>query len=66
MTSVAALQLVEQGRPRLDEPAADIDPSLASAEVLAGFGANDVPRLRLAKIASRCANFCRIFALRPG
>ena len=49
LTSVAALQLVEQGRLRLDEPAADIDPSLASAEVLAGFGANDVPQLRLAQ-----------------
>ena len=30
LTSVAALQLVERGRLKLDEPAGDIDPTLAS------------------------------------
>ncbi len=46
LTSVAALQLVEQGRLRLDEPAADVDPTLAALEVLAGFDAKDAPQLR--------------------
>ncbi len=49
LTSVAALQLVEQGKLRLDEPAANIDPSLAAAEVLAGFDAEGIPRLRTAQ-----------------
>ncbi|MDE2379848.1 serine hydrolase domain-containing protein [Bradyrhizobium sp.] len=46
LTSVAALQLVEQGRLRLDEPAADVEPELASIEVLTGFDAKGVPQLR--------------------
>jgi CubicO group peptidase (beta-lactamase class C family) len=46
LTSVAALQLVEQGRLKLDESAADIDPSLAALEVLTGFDAKGVPQLR--------------------
>jgi CubicO group peptidase (beta-lactamase class C family) len=46
LTSVAALQLVEQGRLRLDEPAADIDPTLASIPVLAGFDTKGEPQLR--------------------
>ncbi|WP_024507479.1 serine hydrolase domain-containing protein [Bradyrhizobium sp. ARR65] len=49
LTSVAALQLVEQGKLRLDEPAADVDPSLAAEQVLAGFDAKGAPRLRLAQ-----------------
>ncbi|WP_051382269.1 serine hydrolase domain-containing protein [Bradyrhizobium sp. Tv2a-2] len=48
LTSVAALQLVEQGRLQLDEPAANIDPSLATVEVLTGFDPKGVPRLRAA------------------
>src|SRR5882757_3455172 len=46
LTSVAALQLVERGKLRLDEPAAHIDPTLGSAQVLAGFDAKGVPQLR--------------------
>jgi CubicO group peptidase (beta-lactamase class C family) len=46
LTSVAALQLVEQDRLKLDEPAANIDPSLATVEVLAGFDAKGAPQLR--------------------
>jgi CubicO group peptidase (beta-lactamase class C family) len=37
ITSVAALQLVEQGRVKLDEPVAKHLPQLASLEVLTGF-----------------------------
>jgi CubicO group peptidase (beta-lactamase class C family) len=49
LTSVAALQLVEQGKLRLDEPAANIDPTLASIEVLAGFDAKGEPQLHPAE-----------------
>ena len=45
LTSVAALQLVEQGRLHLDEPAADVDPALAGIQVLAGFDAKGAPQL---------------------
>ncbi|HLG81703.1 MAG TPA: serine hydrolase domain-containing protein [Bradyrhizobium sp.] len=48
LTSVAALQLVEQGRLKLDEPAANVDPSLAAVEVLTGFDPKGVPQLRAA------------------
>jgi CubicO group peptidase (beta-lactamase class C family) len=48
LTSVAALQLVEQGRLGLDEPAANIDPSLATMQVLAGFDKRGAPQLRAA------------------
>jgi CubicO group peptidase (beta-lactamase class C family) len=46
LTSVAALQLVEQGRLTLDDPAANIDPTLAASLVLTGFDAKGVPQLR--------------------
>ena len=46
LTSVAAMQLVERGKLGLDEPAAKIDPSLGSPQVLAGFDAKGVPQLR--------------------
>jgi methyl acetate hydrolase len=46
LTSVAALQLVERGKLDLDEPAGNIDPTLASAQVLSGFDAKGVPQLR--------------------
>jgi methyl acetate hydrolase len=49
LTSVAALQLVERGKLKLDEPAGNIDPTLASAQVLAGFDAKGVPQLRPAQ-----------------
>ena len=35
LTSVAAMQLVEQGKLKLDDPAAKMDPTLASRQVLA-------------------------------
>jgi CubicO group peptidase (beta-lactamase class C family) len=46
LTSVAALQLVERGQLKLDEPAAQIDPALAAVQVLTGFDAKGVPQLR--------------------
>ncbi|QWG20752.1 beta-lactamase family protein [Bradyrhizobium sediminis] len=46
LTSVAALQLVERGKLKLDEPAAHIDERLGSAKVLAGFDAKGLPQLR--------------------
>jgi methyl acetate hydrolase len=46
VTSVAALQLVEQGRLKLDEPAANVDPTLAALPVLTGLDARGVPQLR--------------------
>src|SRR5712671_8147269 len=49
LTSVAALQLVERGALKLDEPAGNIDPALASAQVLTGFDAKGVPQLRPAQ-----------------
>src|SRR3984957_15394643 len=49
LTSVAALQLVERGKLKLDEPAGNIDPTLGSAQVLTGFDANGVPQLRPAQ-----------------
>jgi methyl acetate hydrolase len=49
LTSVAALQLVERGKLKLDEPAGTIDPTLASPQILAGFDAKGVPQLRTAQ-----------------
>jgi len=49
LTSVAALQLVERGKLKLDEPAGNVDPTLGSAQVLAGFDAKGVPQLRPAQ-----------------
>jgi CubicO group peptidase (beta-lactamase class C family) len=49
LTSVAALQLVESGKLKLDEPAGNIDPTLGSVQVLAGFDAKGVPQLRPAQ-----------------
>jgi CubicO group peptidase (beta-lactamase class C family) len=46
VTSVAAMQLVERGKLKLDEPAEAVDPTLASAQVLEGFDAHGAPRLR--------------------
>lgn len=45
LTSIAALQLVEKGKLRLDAPAADIDPTLAMVQVLAGFDGKGAPQL---------------------
>src|SRR5207247_10090325 len=49
ITSVAAMQLVEQGKLRLDEPVPNIDPALGAPQVLEGFDAAGAPRLRPAK-----------------
>jgi methyl acetate hydrolase len=49
ITSVAALQLVEQGKLSLDAPVPAIDPALAEPQVLEGFNAAGLPQLRPAK-----------------
>jgi methyl acetate hydrolase len=49
ITTVAAMQLVEQGKLSLDAPAPDIDPALASPQVLDGFDAAGKPLLRPSK-----------------
>jgi methyl acetate hydrolase len=46
ITSVAALQLVEQGRLTLDEPLGALLPELAAIQVLDGFDAAGTPRFR--------------------
>jgi methyl acetate hydrolase len=49
ITSVAALQLVEQGKLSLDAPVPDVDPAIGSPQVLDGFDAKGLPQLRPAK-----------------
>jgi methyl acetate hydrolase len=49
ITSVAAMQLVEQGKLKLEEPVPGIDPALASPQVLDGFDAGGAPTLRPAR-----------------
>ena len=49
VTSVAAMQLVEQGRLDLDRPIGSVLPELAAPQVLEGFDAEGKPRLRPAK-----------------
>ena len=49
ITSVAAMQLVEQGKLKLEEPVPSIDPALGSPQVLEGFDASGAPRLRPAR-----------------
>jgi CubicO group peptidase (beta-lactamase class C family) len=49
VTSVAAMQLVEQGKLALDAPIGGVLPELADPYVLAGFDAAGKPRLRPAK-----------------
>ena len=49
LTSVAAMQLVERDKLKLDEPAARIDPTLGSPQVLDGFDAKGAPQLRAAR-----------------
>ena len=46
ITSVAAMQLVERGKLTLDDPAENIDPTLASPVVLTGFDDKGAPQLR--------------------
>ena len=49
ITSVAAMQLVEQGKLKVEEPVPNIDPGLSSPQVLEGFDAAGAPKLRPAK-----------------
>jgi len=49
MTSVAAMQLVEQGKLKLEDPVPAIDPALASPQMLDGFDSAGTPILRPAK-----------------
>src|ERR1700757_962669 len=49
VTSVAAMQLVEQGKLKLNEPVPDIDPALSAPQVLEGFDASGAPQSRPAK-----------------
>lgn len=49
LTSIAAMQLVERGRLKLDEPAGNIDPVLAAPRVLTGFDDRGAPQLREAR-----------------
>ena len=49
LTSVAAMQLVERGRLKLDEPAGNIDSLLSAPRVLTGFDDKGAPQLREAR-----------------
>jgi len=49
VTTAAAMQMVEQGKLKLDQPASEILPDLASAQVLEGFDATGKPQLRPVK-----------------
>jgi CubicO group peptidase (beta-lactamase class C family) len=46
VTSVAAMQLVEQGKLQLDQPIGNVLPELAAPQVLEGFDAAGQPRTR--------------------
>jgi len=46
ITATAAMQMVEQGKLSLDQPAKEILPFLADTKVLLGFDANDIPLMR--------------------
>jgi methyl acetate hydrolase len=49
ITATAAMQLIEQGKLSLDQPAREILPFLGETKVLLGFEANDVPIMRAPK-----------------
>ncbi|UNO47299.1 serine hydrolase domain-containing protein [Alicyclobacillus acidoterrestris] len=49
VTSVAAMQLVEQGKLHLDEPIERVLPELTTVKVLEGFSESGEPRLRAPK-----------------
>ncbi len=46
VTSTAAMQLVEQGKLKLEDPVPNIDPALGAPQVLEGFDASGAPKLR--------------------
>ena len=46
ITATAAMQLTEQGKLSLDQPAREILPFLADTKVLLGFDANNIPIMR--------------------
>jgi CubicO group peptidase (beta-lactamase class C family) len=65
LTSTAAMQLVERGSLKLDDPIGRLLPDLASPQVLEGFAADGTPKLRPAKTAitlrhllTHTAGFC--------
>ena len=49
LTATAAMQLVEQGKLKLDEPISKVLPELAAPQVLEGFDDKGQPKLRPAK-----------------
>ena len=49
ITCTAAMQLVERGKIKLEQPASEIVPQLSAKQVLEGFDAAGKPRLRPAK-----------------
>ncbi|PCE25965.1 serine hydrolase [Paraburkholderia acidicola] len=49
ITATACMQLIEQGKLRLDQPAGEILPQLKSPQVLDGFDASGQPKLRPAR-----------------
>jgi CubicO group peptidase (beta-lactamase class C family) len=49
ITTAACMQLVEQGKLKLDDPIGKLLPDLASPQVLEGFDAKGAPKLRPAK-----------------
>ena len=51
ITATACMQLVEQGKLRLDQPMSEVPPQLAAPMVLEGFDASGKPQLRPAKRA---------------
>src|SRR5262245_52029116 len=54
VTSVAAMQLVEQGKLQLDQPIGNVLPELSAPQVLEGFDEGGAPRLRPAKRPIAC------------
>src|SRR5215831_2677772 len=65
VTTVAAMQLVEQGKVTLDEPVSKYLPQLAELEVLEGFDASGKPSLRplktpvtLRHLVTHTSGFC--------
>jgi methyl acetate hydrolase len=65
ITCAAAMQMVDQGRLRLDEPIGEVLPELASPRVLTGFDQSGQPRYRpasrpitLRHLLTHTAGFC--------